>query len=153
MTTQIPFEFETQLHYWVNRASFLMRKEIQERFSAEGLDLRAEEMAILIQLWRQPGQTPTRLADSTVRDRTTVTRLLDGMVRKNLVSRGADTRDRRRVIVRPTGHSMSLQPVIIRVARGMIAESMQGISPGDADTALRVLEALTENLLKMRADP
>ena len=141
---------EKQIQYWANRLAFLLRKELRERFLADGLDISAEEMALLMQLWRTPGQTPSALADATIRDRTTVTRFLDGMVSKGLVVRETDPDDRRRVIVKPTAASVDLQSRIMPVVHGLIAESMQGVPAQDAETARRVLQKITGNVLAMR---
>jgi DNA-binding MarR family transcriptional regulator len=145
------FDFENQLLYWANRLGFLVRKEIHLRFKADGIDLRAEEMALLMQLWRTPGQTPSALADKTIRDRTTVTRFLDGMEKKDLVTREIDPSDRRRVIVKATKNSAGLQPKVVAEVRQLIEQSMHGISPEDAKTAKRVLMQVTNSLLEMRS--
>ena len=144
-------DFEAHLHYWANRFGFLLRKELHLRFMADGIDLRAEEMALLMQLWREPGQTPSALADRTIRDRTTVSRLLDGMEKKRLVARDVDPADRRRVIVNATAKSRDLQPRVIAAIRQLIADSMQGVSPSDAETTRKVLHQMTNTLLEMRA--
>ena len=133
-----------------NRISFLFRKELHARLLTEDMDIRGEEFAILTQLWRQPGQTPSALADKTIRDRTTVTRLLDGMVKKALVVREVDPDDRRRVIVNPTKQSILLQAKIMPIVQGLIASTMEGITEADAETARLVLSKLTENLLELR---
>ena len=145
------FDFESQLHYWANRLGFLLSKEIHLRFKADGIDLRAEEMALLMNLWQQPGQTPSALADKTIRDRTTVTRFLDGMEKKDLVTREVDPKDRRRVIVKATESSKRLQPKVIAEIRKLIEQSLDGISAEDVETARRVLMKITNTLLGMRS--
>jgi DNA-binding MarR family transcriptional regulator len=144
------FDFENQVHYWVNRLGFLLRKEIHLRFKANGIDLRAEEMALLVQLWQNPGQTPSALADKTVRDRTTVTRFLDGLEKKGLVTRKTDPTDRRRVIVQATKKSAGLQPKVLAGIREMIADSLDGVSPEELETTKRVLRQITGTVLEMR---
>ncbi len=145
------FDFENQLLYWVNRLGFLLRKEIHLRFKAQGIDLRAEEMALLINLWREPGQTPSALAEKTVRDRTTVTRFLDGLAKKGLVARETDPADRRRVVVNATEDSSALQPKVIAGIRAMIAETLEGVSADDLETTKRVLRQMTDTVLEMRS--
>ena len=142
--------YEAQIQYWINRVSFMLRKEIHSRFLAAGLNFRAEEMALLMQLWDEPGQTPSMLADKTIRDRTTVTRLLDGMVKKGLVEREVDPDDRRRVIVKPTSNSVKLQATIVPIVQGLIQDSMTGISEVEVEIARNVLRKLAENLQAMR---
>ena len=145
------FDFENQLHYWVNRLGFLLRKEIHLRFKVEGIDLRAEEMALLIHLLQDNGQTPSALAEKTIRDRTTVTRFLDGLAKKGFVEREVDPDDRRRVIVKTTERTTALQPKIIARVRQMIAESLVGVDEEDLETTKRVLKQITGTVLDMRS--
>ncbi|MFT5343017.1 MAG: DNA-binding MarR family transcriptional regulator, partial [Paracoccaceae bacterium] len=73
-------DYENIPLHWINRLGFVVRKELVRRFQDNGFDVVPEEWAILLILWSKGAQTPSVLADATIRDRKTVTRLLDGMV-------------------------------------------------------------------------
>ncbi len=66
-------KYDELLLFWVNRLSFLSRKEIQKRFAAAGEPIAAEEWAALLMLWQQDGLAPSEIAESTTRDRATTT--------------------------------------------------------------------------------
>lgn len=124
-----------------------MRKELARRFQDNGFDISPEEWAILLILWNKGAQTPSVLADATIRDRTTVTRLLDGMVAKDLVERHTDPTDRRKMRVQVSEYGMSVKDGLVAVAQGLIAQTLDGISPKDAETTVQTLRRMSRNLL------
>lgn len=141
------FEYETIPLHWVNRLGFLVRKELALRFRAEGYDIGAEDWAVLLILWKKGPQTPGALADVTFRDRTTITRLIDGMVKKDLVTRREDAKDRRRSLVDITPYAFDLQGELVPIAHQVIAGAMPGVSHADLEATTRTLRRMTENLV------
>jgi len=138
---------EKQLQYWINRLGFVLRRDLQDRFRQSGIKMGAEEWAVLLLLWQEDGQTPGTLAVRTVKDQTTLTRLLDGMVRKGLVTRTPDEDDRRRVRVNLTLIGQDMQATLVPIAAGLIEQSQHGISAEDLQTTRRVLRQMTDNML------
>ena len=68
------------LGFIVNRTAYVLRLRMRERLQLEGCRLTPEELAIIHHLWQEDGQTQSQLASSTIRERTTTTRILDGLV-------------------------------------------------------------------------
>lgn len=133
--------------HWVNRLGFLLRRELSAMFRAANHPISPEEWAILLVLWKRSPQTPGALADVTIKDRTTITRLIDAMVRKNLVNRAEDPKDRRRSVVAVTAHGMAVQDELVSIAQTLIDQALGDISREDIETTTRTLRAMTENLL------
>lgn len=138
--------FETLPLYWVNRLSAMSRRELGLRFKAAGHDVSPEEWAILLLLWREDSQNPGEMSARTVRDPTTMTRLIDGMVRKGFVERRADTSDRRRSNICLTQMGRGLEPALIGLAKPMIEVGMAGISEEDLKTTVQVLTKMVANM-------
>ena len=132
--------------YWVNHLSALSRRELAQRFRVEGYNISPEEWALLLMLWDQDGQNPGEMSARTVRDPTTMTRLIDTMVTKGLVERVQDTNDRRRSKICLTTQGQSLQPALLGIALPMIKQALSGISQADLDTTVAVLAQIVENL-------
>lgn len=133
--------------HWVNRLSFLTRKTLSQKFDQKNLTVSAEEWAILLILWTKGEQTPTALADVTFRDRTTITRLIDQMVKKQFVVREHDEKDRRRVLIKASDKGEALKDELVPIAKSMIATATSGISPQDIETTVKTLNRMTNNLL------
>lgn len=140
------FDFSATLPHWINRLSFQIRATAQAGFSEAGLDLAPEEWAVLMVLWERGPQRMTDLAAVTLRDRTTVTRIVDRMVKKGLVLRRAPDEDRRVVAIAATEAADALRPRVLAVIEPLIAQAMAGIPPEAAATALSVLRQISANL-------
>ncbi len=139
---------ENSPQHWVNRLSFILRRDLQVRFRRAGFSISAEEWAVLLQLWQVDGQTPGELADKSVKDQTTMTRLLDGLVRKDLVDRVRDNADRRKVRVLLTKKGVGMQNQLLPIAQGLIAQSEHDISNEEREITVRVLKKMAANLLE-----
>lgn len=135
--------------FWVNRLSFLSRKELQKRFAAVGEPIAAEEWAALLMLWQKDGLAPSEIADATTRDRTTTTRLLDRMEKKGLISRNTGQSDGRRVVVKLTERGHTIRNVLFPIAESLVAEVKDGIDQGDLDVTMKTLRAMSAHILRM----
>ena len=143
------FDFEKVILFWVNRLSFSSRKELQRRFAERGEHLGGEEWAVLMMLWKQDGLLPSVIAETTTRDRTTTTRMLDRLVKKGLVVRGPDKTDGRRVLVHLTERGHALKEVLIPIAGNFVADATKGLDPAEIEAAMNVLMVITENIAAM----
>ena len=141
------FDYEKIPLHWVNRLSFLTRKTLSQRFEENEHSVSAEEWAILLILWSKGEQTPSALAEVTFRDRTTITRLIDQMIRKDMVTRVHDDKDRRRVLIKASDNGQALKRDLVPIAQNMISQASEGISPQDIETTVKTLSAMTRNLL------
>lgn len=139
---------EKQLQHWLNRLGFVLRRDLQIRFRQHGIRLGAEEWAVLLLLWQKDNRTTGELADLTVKDQTTMTRLLDGLVRKDLLTRVPDPDDRRRVRIALSPQGADMQSQLVPIALGLIQQSQKGISTDDLQTTRRVLQQMTQNMLE-----
>jgi len=138
--------FEDIPLHWVNRLSFLSRRELSQRFVQAGHKISAEEWAVLLMLWQEDGRLPSGLADLTFRDRTTVTRLLDGMEKKQLIERRADVQDRRKMRVFLTSHGQNLEAALKPIAQDMIVQTLAGLSVEEVAQLTLLLRKMTLNL-------
>jgi len=141
--------------HWAHRLSFLSRRQLSEIFRAAGYAVSAEEWAVLIYLWQQEergsenaAQTgPADIADHTIRDRTTVTRLLDGMEKKGWVTRVLHPQDRRRFQVGLTDAGRGLQHQLVPLAQTHMAKAFSGLDPHEIELANKILRHMVENLM------
>ena len=140
--TDIPF-------FAVHRLSFALRKELSQRFANAGHAVTPEEWAVLLVLWSHSPQTPSSLSEATIRDRTTVTRLIDGMVRKNLVIRRENATDRRRSDITPSPAGLALEKQLVPIAFDLINEVSAGVAADDLEITRRTLTQLTQNLISL----
>lgn len=140
------FDIDTSVGFVVNRTAYVFRQRLQERFRANDHTTTPEEFVVLRVLWKQDGRRQGELADYAFKDRTTVTRLIDGLVRKKLVERRTDDIDRRAVRTWLTGKGKSLEAELVPIAHAVVNDAVEGVSQKDLETTLRTLKIAQKNL-------
>jgi len=140
------FDTDTSLGFVINRTAYMMRQHLQEEFRNQKHSTTPEEFALLRVLWKKDGRRQGELADYAFKDRTTVTRLIDGMVRKGLLVRKLDPTDRRVVCTWLTRAGKSLENKLVPIAHDLVDYSTGDVSQSDIDITLRTLKVVQANL-------
>ncbi|RUS65227.1 MarR family transcriptional regulator [Pseudorhodobacter sp. E13] len=138
--------YEQFPQYWVNHLGFQLRKELEEAFAAKGQKVTSEEWALLLILNKHEQLSPRILAKLTLRDSTTVSRLVDRLERKGLVERIRERKDRRVVDVVMTAAGRAEFSSLSETAKAFIDTSLRGIAPEDAERVIQILKRMSENL-------
>lgn len=136
----------TQLTRAISR-SWLSIKQAGRRLLAElNYDLTFEQLMVLFILADRDGQNLRALASQADRDRTTMTRMIDGLERRNLVVRVPGRDDRRNKIVYLTSSGRKLTEAMETESVAFENQAFKGISLKQADEAVKVLNQISENL-------
>lgn len=136
------------LAFVANRAVYAIRRAWTLTAEQERLDLTPEEFLVLEMLTVRDGLTQSELTLAAVRDRTTVTRLLDGLVRKGLVRREHGKDDRRVVRTHITAKGRRVHGQATAMVQRLRKIALGGLSPTDVEHAMGVLHQLRCNLME-----
>lgn len=152
MDNAFGYDMDNAIGYLIGHTAMRIKIGLRRLFVQSGLDVTPEQWVVLFRLHEHEGLTQSELGDRTVKDKTTVTRLLDRLETKDLVHRRRDPRDRRsqRIFLTPSGSEAlaALMPLVH--AYGL--DLFDGISPGDRDHLRRLL-GLVETRLDTILDP
>ena len=140
------FSLDTALGFVVGRTFHIQRRTFKATVHDAGIQITPEEWVLLNRLWSRDGQRQTELAESTIKDRTTVTRLLDGMVKKNLVRREVDPDDRRVVLAWLTEGGREMIQQLLPVMEKLLKEATTGISEKELEVTRKTLTTFQTNL-------
>lgn len=150
-------EIEQQLSQYLafvaNRAVYAIRSAWAATSLREGLDVTPEEFMVLEMLSVKDGLTQSEITVVAVRDRTTVTRLVDGLVKKGLVRRESGSGDKRIVRTCTTARGKRTHAQAVSMAKRLRQEAMAGVDPADLARAMAVLHRVRCNLLTYRDGP
>ena len=144
------FKLERAIGMNVNRTAFLMTEEISRRFNANGYALSAQDFAILFRLLEQGPMTQVAIATATMRDKTTITRRINGLVKKGFVERNSDQKDRRcfRIELTTSGHQA------LKVMTPLVAEFQQEMLSDIPDeekmTTIKTLQHISEKIIDLK---
>jgi len=140
------FDIDSSLGFVVNRTAYMFRQKLQEGFRAHGHSTTPEEFAVLRVLWKQDGRRQGELANYSFKDRTTITRLIDGLVRKKLVERKTDAADRRAVCTWLTKKGKALEEELVPIAQELVSQATRNVSQGELEATLRTLKTAQANV-------
>lgn len=140
-------KIDKALGFVVNRTAYILYKRLAARFGKRHVEVTPAEWALLNRLWERDGQHPGELAESTIRDRTTTTRILDSMEKKGLIVRKLDRQDRRLMLVSMTSKGRKLETVLPPIAQEVLQEATAGISQRDLEVTFRTLRRIQDNLV------
>ncbi len=132
---------DQSIGYLVGRLSRAIIKRLSKKFQDAGIDVSYEQWSLLVHLYRRDGQTQQALARTAVKDKAAVTRLLNGLEKKNIVLRIPDQNDRRSNLVYLTNKAKELKPHLVGFVEEMLEEAQQGIDP---DEMIRCRETINE---------
>ncbi len=144
------FQLEQVLGFHINRVSYLMTEEVEKRFAKAGLNIVAQDFAILFRLFSGGAMPQAKIIDLMMRDKTTVTRRLDGLVKKGLIERMPNEQDRRRYDIAITKQGRALLEVAFPIASGFQQELSEQISKEDKAKAVEVLRTLMLYLMEIK---
>jgi MarR family transcriptional regulator for hemolysin len=146
------FQLEQAIGLNVNRTAFLMTEEIAKRFAAQGYTISAQDFGILLRISKQGAMTQNKIAALLMRDKTTITRRIDGLVRKGLVERSPDEKDRRYFLVSLTQNGEKALAATIPLVQGFQEEVLSDISDENKAITIQTLKHIADKLVKKRSE-
>ena len=111
-----------------------------------GIDASPEDWALLLVLTDDGPQAPSMLAEKTMRDRPTVSRLIAKLEARGLVTRSIAESDRRSQMISLSELGQAEFDRWRAVIMPIVARCRVGIAEDDMNVALGVLAKMTRNL-------
>lgn len=141
-----PHNLENSLGYLIGRAGRALANHLNHNFVNAGHDVTCEQWAVLTNLWQKNGQSQQDLAGTTCKDKTSMTRLVDNMEKKNLVVRIPNKEDKRQKLIYLTAKGRNLRNKLFKVVQQTLDEAQRNINIKDLALCKDVLRKVYENL-------
>ena len=123
----------------------LMKEQVQERCAG----LTREQLILLKVLHRKDGVPQSALAFITENNKSSITRLISSMEKKNLVARIPSKKDGRVNHIFLTKNGRSIFAEVRPLIQDTFREVEQDIARDDIQTAINVLQKMLENIKKL----
>ncbi|MCF8067462.1 MAG: MarR family transcriptional regulator [Desulfobacterales bacterium] len=123
-----------------------LTNRLNKNLSDAGYDITAEQMRMLLILWLKDGLSHQEIATILNREKTGITRLINGLEKRNLVVRIPDKSDRRQKLVYLTPKGKKLESTLLTIARKTRVEASFGINEKEMDICKQVLRKIRYNL-------
>lgn len=138
-------DFENSIGPWLGATVKVLEYHLHDAFKAYDLDLTKEQMIVLKRLHDQDGMSQNELAFLTLRDKSSLTRLLNKMEKKDYIIRKQCKEDKRinKVYLTSLGKTVfeSSKPVI----NNMITKMEENISQSEKKQIIEILKKVQSN--------
>ena len=146
MTNEASLKFHMSMGMLINSAHRAMTKRFVQNAMQSGLDISLDQWMVLGPIWQLESASQKELGEITLKDKTSITRLVDILEKKNLVVRVEDQIDHRikRVILTNAGKQLFFD--VLPIMEKTREEVRKDISDQDIETFKKVLSSIIVNL-------
>lgn len=128
----------------LSRTYLAFKRAATRQMSSFGLT--PEQFSVLSELSKTNGVSQKRLAELTERDQTTVGKILDKLIKKELVSRSVDPSDRRAVQLNITSKGLDLHTQIWPELEILENRVYEGLKDTEIESFISTLNKMYDNL-------
>jgi DNA-binding MarR family transcriptional regulator len=122
------------------------RQFIQYKFKEHNVDLTFEMLMVMACLWQRDGINQQEIANITVKDKASMTYLIDNLTKRGLVSRQEDATDRRNKLILLTDQGKLLKKKIQPFINEMHEAAGKNIDMALITACMSILGKVEDNL-------
>jgi DNA-binding MarR family transcriptional regulator len=130
----------------MNELRMQFRKYMQGKVRSLDLHLTYEMLEVMICLWRQDGVNQQLIADITLRDKSAMTYLVDNLIKRKMITRKEDDRDRRNKLIYLTAEGKQLQDTLQPWVAEMYDRATVGVDKSSLVDGKELIESMIKNL-------
>ena len=146
MTLAGPLEVQKEFAHIAIEINVAFRQFIQHKLKEHKLDLTFEMLQILKYVWEKDGANQQEIADATLKDKASLTYLVDNLTRRELVYRQEDATDRRNKLIFLTEQGRQLHELVFPWLEEMYTKAHADIPACEFSSAMQLLRKVIANL-------
>ncbi len=135
-----------QVGVYLNLVHNRFKQYITAFFQEEGYNITPEQFLVMDTLWDEGKMSQQKIANAIMKDKNSVTKLIDGLEKKNLVKRIADASDRRQNLIELTPYAKEIQQGVTDIAMDAVDRITNDISKQDLYIFIKVLTKMAQNM-------
>ncbi|WP_020589809.1 MarR family winged helix-turn-helix transcriptional regulator [Desulfobacter curvatus] len=116
------------------------------RFKAAGINMTAEQWGAILLLLNGDAQTQGQIGAQLFLEKSSASRLLNGLERRGWINRTRDPKDSRQKLVTPTPRVLETAERCAVIAREVIADAQRGMTREEQSACRSLLSRIIENL-------
>ncbi|HCN84770.1 MAG TPA: MarR family transcriptional regulator [Sphingobacteriaceae bacterium] len=136
----------------VNKTILSLKTFLRNKIKASNLDLTFEMLQVLKFLWNNQNANQQEIANMTLKDKASLTYLIDNLTKRNLVFRTEDKDDRRNKLISLTPEGLALKEIIEPWIDEMYTLAGKEISPELLTSGTTLFKKINDNLEESKSD-
>lgn len=145
-------QMETKGGFYITQIKQLQDRIFEKLLSENGIEISGGQGRILFILWKKDHLTISEISKETSLAKNTVSIVVDGMVRKGILERNINPKNRRQTIISLTEYAKSLQEKYESVSQQMNALFYQGFSEQEQKEFEQYLARIVNTLVQAEGD-
>jgi MarR family multiple antibiotic resistance transcriptional regulator len=146
---EFSYDHNKSLGYLTGVASRLLSNTLAARFQAADIDMTAEQWGAIVVLLNGDAITQGQLGEQLCLEKSSVSRLLDGLERRNWIVRIRDPKDSRHKLVTPTPKVLETAERCATIARAILKDAQHGMTEEEQMACQSFLLRIMANLNEM----
>jgi DNA-binding MarR family transcriptional regulator len=134
------------LGFLLSKGTQALHKHVNRAFQSKEFDITFEQWSILIYLYNCDGKSQNEIAEKTIRDKVSVTKIIDNLEKHKLVKRSLDENDRRVRRIFLTDEGKKIVPKLKKVADESLQKAFKGSRKDDVESFKNILSLIVKNL-------
>lgn len=140
------FEIHDRVGFYLGFTSRTMINALSKRFLENGYDITAGQWPLLMMLWEKDGLSQNEITKCSFKEKTTITRLITSLEKKNIILRVRDKNDRRNNFIYLTNKGKELKDKLIPIADALEQDSIRNISEDEIKQLKDILYKIYNNI-------
>ena len=125
-----------------NHAANAARHYLMQELSKNGINMTVEQFKVMVVLWKEKVSTQQDIADFIGKDKTSITRLIDGLEKRALVQRTYHEKDKRCKLITLTTKGLELETSTMEVLNLANQTLHSQFEPQELEITLKVLKKM-----------
>lgn len=123
-----------------------LRQNMQVKIKEHKLNLTFEMLEVLACLWKKNGMNQQEVADMTMKDKSSITYLIDNLAKRSLVKRVEDGNDRRNKLIYLTDEAEQLRERLYPWVNEMYTLATENVQADELLGSIQVMNKMIQNL-------
>ena len=135
-----------QVGVFLNLVHCKFKQFMNSIFAEHGSNLTAEQFLVMDTLWDEGIMSQQEIADIILKDKNSVTKLIDALEKKGLVIRIAGEEDRRQKMIHLTEKAVEVKEAITKIAIESTDHIIKDIPKEELISFIKVLHKMADNI-------
>ncbi|WP_066504377.1 MarR family winged helix-turn-helix transcriptional regulator [Rufibacter sp. DG15C] len=132
----------------MSKVTLVLKAFMRQKFKAHNLNITFEMFQVLRFLWEKESANQQEIANAIIKDKASLTYLIDNLVGRNLVQRTEDVQDRRNKIITLTPAGKELTAMMQPWIEEMYELVGQSSTEAELEAGLRLFKNIHDTVVK-----
>lgn len=138
---------DKQIGVFLNLVHNRFKQHFSTLFLEKGYNITPEQFLVMDTLWNNGAKmSQQQIADTIIKDKNSVVKLIDGLEKKELVRRVANVDDRRQNLIEVTPLGKEIEENVKETAMNAVGTIIEGIGKQELQTFINVLTKMACNM-------